>query len=153
MIVPLTKSSATTKTAFRGERRHPMVIDTSALVAILEHEPERRAFLDAIEAADARRMSIANYVEVSMVAERRRGPTGLSTLDEFISSAGIELIGVDVEQGRAARVAFSRFGKGRQRAGLNYGDCFAYALAKVLAEPLLCKGDDFARTDLALAVE
>jgi len=130
-----------------------MVIDTSALVAILEHEPERRAFLNAIEAADSRRMSIANYVEVSMVAERRRGAAGLSALDEFILSAGIELMNVDIEQGRAARAAFSLFGKGRHRAGLNYGDCFAYALAKMLGDPLLCKGDDFAHTDLALVVE
>lgn len=72
-------------------------------------------------------------------------------LDDFISRAGIELISVDVEQGRAAREAFSRFGKGRHPAGLNFGDCFAYALAKVLGEPLLCKGVDFGRTDVRLA--
>jgi ribonuclease VapC len=128
-----------------------MVIDASAVVAILEHEPERRPFLEMIEAADSRRMSIASFVEVSIVAERRRGPGGLTALDEFIASAGIELMSVDVEEGQLARIAFSRFGKGRHRAGLNFGDCFAYALAKVLGEPLLCKGDDFAHTDVALA--
>src|SRR5580658_1245436 len=138
----------------RDRRRlFPMVIDTSALIAILEHDPERRAFLDAIEAAESRRMSVANFVEVSIVAEGRRGAAGLAALDQFLSSGGIELMPVDVEQSRAARAAFSRFGKGRNRAGLNYGDCFAYALAKVLGEPLLCKGSDFARTDIMLAVE
>lgn len=127
-----------------------MVIDTSAVVAILEHEPERASFLQALEAADSRRMSIASFVEVSIIADRRRGPAGVSALDDFISMAAIELISIDVEQGRFARAAYTRFGKGRHRAGLNYGDCFAYALAKALGEPLLCKGDDFARTDVAL---
>ena len=78
-----------------------MIIDTSALVAILEHEPERRAFVEAIEASDSRRMSVANFVEVSRVAEKWRGPAGVGTLDDFISSAGIELMDVDVEQGRS----------------------------------------------------
>ncbi|HUJ32234.1 MAG TPA: type II toxin-antitoxin system VapC family toxin [Candidatus Acidoferrum sp.] len=127
-----------------------MVIDTSALLAILEHEPERRVFLEAIEAADSRRMSVASFLEVSIVAERRRGALGLAAVDHFISSAGIELVAVDVEQGRAARAAFSRFGKGRHRAALNCGDCFSYVLASVLGEPLLCKGDDFVHTDIAL---
>ena len=127
-----------------------MVIDTSAVVAILEHEPERTAFLQAIETADSRRMSIASFVEVSIIADRRRGPAGVSALDDFISLAAIELMSLDLEQGRLARAAYSRFGKGRYRAGLNYGDCFAYALARALGEPLLCKGDDFARTDVVL---
>jgi ribonuclease VapC len=70
--------------------------------------------------------------------------------DAFISSAEIDLVAVDLTQGQVARTAFSRFGKGRHRAGLNYGDCFAYALAKALGEPLLCRGDDFVHTDLAL---
>lgn len=129
-----------------------MVIDTSALIAILEHEPERQTFLESIEVADTRRMSVVNFVEASMVAESRRGPAGVAELDRFLRSAEIELKSVDVEQGHAARIAFSRFGKGRHRAGLNYGDCFAYALAKVLGEPLLCKGVDFAQTDAVLAV-
>lgn len=127
-----------------------MVIDSSALVAILEHEPEEDAFLELIEAADTRRMSVANFVEASILADGRRGSGGVAVLDQFILSAGIELMSVDLAQARAARTAFSRFGKGRHRAGLNYGDCFAYALAKVFGEPLLCKGNDFALTDAFL---
>ena len=126
-----------------------MVIDTSALLAILQDEPERRSFNEAIEAADARLMSVANFVEVSIVLEMRYGAEGVRDLDLFVERAGIQLISVDVEQARAARRAFSRFGKGRHTAGLNYGDCFAYALAIVLGEPLLYKGSDFAQTDVA----
>ena len=129
-----------------------MVVDTSALVAILDGEPERRTFIEAIEAADSRHMSVATFVEISVVIEARYGAEGVRDLDRFMSRAGIELVAVDAEQGQIARGAFSRFGKGRHRAALNYGDCFAYALAAVLGEPLLCKGHDFARTDIALVV-
>ena len=125
-----------------------MVIDASALLAILQDEPERRSFNEAIEAADARLMSVANFVEVSIVLEMRYGAEGVRDLDLFVERAGIQLVGVDVEQARAARRAFSRFGKGRHAAGLNCGDCFAYALAMVLGEPLLYKGSDFAQTDV-----
>jgi ribonuclease VapC len=128
-----------------------MVIDTSAVIAILEHEPEGPAFLGLVESADSRCMSVASLVEASIIAERSRGPSGVELLDEFIASARIDLIGVDLDQAHAARKAFSRFGKGRHPAGLNFGDCFAYALAKMVGEPLLCKGADFARTDLTLA--
>ena len=126
-----------------------MVIDTSALLAILQDEPERRSFNEAIEAAESRVMSVANYVEVSIVVESRHGAEGLRELDRFVDRAGIELVGVDVGQGKIARDAFSRFGKGRHPAALNFGDCFAYALARILAQPLLFKGDDFVKTDLA----
>lgn len=129
-----------------------MVIDASALVAILTAEPEKRTFLEAIEGADILRLSVATFVEVSIIIEARLAAAGVRDLDRFVSLAGIELVPVDVEQGEVARAAYSRFGKGRHRAALNYGDCFAYALAKVLGEPLLCKGTDFAQTDLALAV-
>ena len=129
-----------------------MVIDTSALLAILHDEPERRAFNEAIEAADSRAMSVATFVEVSIVIESRYGAEGLRELDLFIERAGIELVSVDVEQGQVPRGAFSRFGKGRHPAGLNFGDCFAYALARVLGEPLLYKGDDFPKTDVAAFV-
>lgn len=125
-----------------------MVIDTSALMAILQDEPERRALNEAIEAADSRAMSVATFVEVSIVIESRYGTDGLRDLDLFLDRAGIELVSVDVEQGKVARDAFSRFGKGRHPAGLNLGDCFAYALARVLGEPLLYRGDDFSRTDV-----
>jgi ribonuclease VapC len=125
-----------------------MVIDTSALLAILLDEPERRTFNEALEAAESRIMSAATFVEVSMVIESRFGAEGIRDLDLFIERAGIELSPVDSEQAHAARRAFSRFGKGRHQAGLNYGDCFSYALATVLGEPLLYKGDDFGKTDV-----
>lgn len=127
-----------------------MVIDTSAILAILQREPERRRFLEAIEAADSARMSVASFVESSIVIESRYGAEGLHDLDRFISRANIELISVDGEQGQLARSAFSRFGKGRHRAGLNYGDCFSYAASISQAEPLLSKGDDFIHTDVPI---
>ncbi len=126
-----------------------MVIDTSALVAILQGEPERRRFIEAIEASDARLISAATFVEISIVIDVRYGTEGLRDLDHFIGRAGIELVPVDAEHSAAARVAFSRFGKGRHRAGLNFGDCFSYALALVIGQPLLFKGDDFVHTDVA----
>ena len=126
-----------------------MVLDTSALLAVLQDEAERRPFNEAIEAADAVALSVASFVETSIVIEARHGAEGLRALDRFIERAGIALAGVDIEQGRIARDAFSRFGKGRHPAGLNFGDCFAYALARALGEPLLFKGEDFARTDVA----
>ena len=125
-----------------------MVIDTSALLAILLDEEERRAYNEAIEAAASRMISVATSVEVSIVIESRFGAEGLRDLDLFIDRAGIEIAEVDLEQGQLARRAFSRFGKGRHRAGLNYGDCFAYALAVARGESLLYKGEDFAQTDV-----
>lgn len=125
-----------------------MVIDTSALLAILLDEPERRSYNESIEAADSRVMSVATFVEVSIVLEARYGAEGLRALDRFIERAAIDLISVDLEQARAARDASSRFGKGRHAAALNFGDCFAYALARVLGEPLLFKGSDFSQTDV-----
>jgi len=129
-----------------------MVIDSSALAAVLLGEPERRPFIEAIEAAGARRLSIANWLEISIVIEARHGAEGARDLQRFIEYAGLEIVPVDLEQGRLARDAWLRFGKGRHRAGLNYGDCFAYALAKQNAEALLFKGDDFSGTDIASAV-
>jgi ribonuclease VapC len=127
-----------------------MVIDTSAILAILQGERERRIFLEAIEAADSTRISVASFVETSIVIESRYGAEGLRDLDRFISRANVELIPVDAEQGQLARSAFSRFGKGRHRAGLNFGDCFSYAAAVSLGEPLLSKGDDFSQTDVPI---
>jgi ribonuclease VapC len=124
-----------------------MIIDTSALLAILQDEPERRMFNEAMEMADSRRVSAATFVEASIVIESRFGAEGLRALDRFLERGDIEVMPVDVEQARYAREAFMRFGKGRHPAGLNFGDCFSYALAKVLSEPLLFKGDDFALTD------
>ncbi len=128
-----------------------MVIDTSAILAILQNEPERRRFNEAIEGSDSRLMSVATWVEASIVMEARADADGLSDLDLFVGRAGIRLVPLDLEQATAARRAFTRFGKGRHRAGLNYGDCFSYALAIVLGEPLLFKGDDFGHTDVTLS--
>jgi ribonuclease VapC len=125
-----------------------MILDTSALLAIMLDEPERRPFNEAIEATESRAMSVANFVEVSIVIESRFGAEGLRDLDTFIDRASVELAIVDVEQANVARRAFSRFGKGRHPAGLNFGDCFAYALAMVRGQPLLYKGTFFARTDV-----
>ena len=129
-----------------------MVLDSSALAAILLAEPERRPFIEAIETADARLLSVANWLEISIVIEARYGAEGTRDLQRFIEYAGIEIIPVDLEQGRLARDAWVRFGKGRHRADLNYGDCFAYALAKQRGRVLLFKGEDFSHTDVAAAV-
>jgi len=127
-----------------------MVVDTSALMAILQDEPERRAFNEAIEAAESCAMSTASFLETSMIVESRYGPDGTRDLDLFISKARITLASVDADQAYVARDAFRRYGKGRHPAGLNFGDCFAYALAKMLGEPLLFKGNDFVLTDIAV---
>lgn len=129
-----------------------MVIDTSAIIAILTDEPERRIFNEAIESTDSCMMSAASFVEASIVIESSRGYDGLRDFDLFLASAGIEVVPVDVEQARAAREAFRRFGKGRHPAALNFGDCFSYALAKATSLPLLFKGNDFSGTDVQRAV-
>ncbi len=129
-----------------------MVIDTSAILAILRDEPERRAFNEAIEAAESRLMSAASFVEASMVIETRRGYEGLRDFDLFMAKAGIEIAPVDADQAHIARQAFRDFGKGRHPAGLNFGDCFSYALARATGLPLLFKGNDFARTDIEPAL-
>jgi len=129
-----------------------MVIDSSALAAILLAEPESRPFIEAIETADARLLSVANWLEISIVIEARYGAEGTRDLQRFIEYASIEIIPVDLEQGRLARDGWVRFGKGRHRADLNYGDCFAYALAKQRGRALLFKGNDFSHTDIASAV-
>jgi ribonuclease VapC len=128
-----------------------MVIDTSAVLAILQNEPERRAINEAVEAADTRAMSVTALVECSIILESRYGPDAVRDLDLYIAKAQVALIPVDAEQAHLARDAFRKYGKGRHRAGLNFGDCFSYALARSLAEPLLFKGDDFAQTDLVAA--
>jgi ribonuclease VapC len=125
-----------------------IVIDTSAMIAILRDEPERRAFTEAIEQAEQCLMSAVSFVESSMIMEARNGYAGLQYFDLFILKAGIAIETVDAEQAKAARKAFSKFGKGRHKASLNFGDCFSYALAKITGAPLLCKGNDFNRTDI-----
>src|SRR5579859_6580703 len=125
-----------------------MVIDISAVIAILLNEAERDHFIRLIEASPARLMSAANLLEASMVIESRKGEGGRADLDLLLTDAGIEIIAVTKEQVQAAREAFRRFGKGRHAAKLNFGDCFSYALAKTTGEPLLFKGQEFSQTDL-----
>lgn len=128
-----------------------MVIDTSAVIAILNDEPERRSFNAAIEQAETCLISAASFVEVSMVLEARKGYEGVRDFDLFVSRAGIRLAEVDAEQAEIARAAFRQFGKGRHPANLNFGDCFSYALAKATGLPLLFKGNDFGQTDIEKA--
>lgn len=129
-----------------------MVIDSSALAAILFGEPERRIFIEAVESAPERILSVANWVEISIALEARHGAEGERSLRQFIDAAAIKILPVDAEQGRFARDAWARFGKGRHRAGLNYGDCFAYALARQTGQRLLFKGNDFIHTDIGSAI-
>ena len=129
-----------------------MVLDTSAVVAILTGEPEQGTFIDAIEAAETRLISAATFVEVSIVMEARHGAEGVRHVDEFIDRAGIEIVDVDQGQAREARRAWSRFGKGHHPARLNLGDCFGYALAVTAGQELLFKGDDFRQTDVPVAI-
>ncbi len=129
-----------------------MVIDTSAFVAILFDEPERRQFIEAIEAGPTRLVSAATLVESGIVVEARAGEVAGRELDLFVLRAGIDVVDVDLEQTELARAAWRRFGKGRHPASLNYGDCFAYALAIRSAEPLLFKGSGFALTDITASV-
>lgn len=123
-----------------------MIIDTSAIIAILADEPEGEVFLEAITNASRVSISAATYVEISLVLERF--PEHAEALDEFLSALGIDIQPVTTTQARIARDAFHAYGKGRHPAGLNYGDCFGYALAKASGEPLLFKGDDFTKTDV-----
>lgn len=128
-----------------------MIVDTSALVAVLYGEPEARDLIERIRAADVCRISVANHVELSMVVESQLGPNGTRQADAFLRRAGVVVEPVTIEQGDLARQAFLDFGKGRHKAGLNFGDCFAYALARATGEALLFKGDDFALTDIRRA--
>ena len=128
-----------------------MILDTSALVAILYGEPQARDFVERIRAADVCRISVANHVELSMVVESQLGPNGMRQADAFLRRASVVIEPVTIEQGDLARQAFLDFGKGRHKAGLNFGDCFAYALARATGEALLFKGDDFALTDIRRA--
>ena len=129
-----------------------MVIDTSALVAMLSGEPEAERFETAVDSDQVRLMSTASYLETAIVIETRFGEPGGRELDLWLHRAAVDLVGVDSDQADTARIAYRMYGKGRHRAALNYGDCFSYALAKVSGQPLLFKGDDFARTDIGLVL-
>ncbi len=129
-----------------------MVVDTSALIAIVYAEPDHRRLEQAIEQAGTRLISVASALEASLVMARRAGPAGaqraLTVLDGVIASLGLAIEPVSVTHLGLARDAYLRYGKGMNVAGLNYADCFSYALAKDSGEPLLFKGDDFTHTDI-----
>ncbi len=129
-----------------------MVLDTSALIAMLSDEPEAERFETAVAADSIRLMSMASYVETAIEIETRFGELGGRELDLWLHRAAVDLVVVDADQADAARVAYRTYGKGRHRAGLNYGDCFSYALAKVSGQPVLFKGDDFAHTDIGVVL-
>lgn len=128
-----------------------MVIDTSAFVAIFLGEPERNSFLDLLLKAETRVVSSANAFETGILLEARRGEAAGREFDLFLVRANIEVVSVDAEQVEIARSAWRKYGKGRHAAGLNFGDCFAYSLAKFSGQKLLAKGNDFRSTDVELA--
>jgi ribonuclease VapC len=129
-----------------------MVIDTSAIIAILRLEPESDAFLKVIARSETSVMSSVSALEAAMVLARGQDPAATwSVLDEFLRVSEIEVVPFDQEQSQLAREAFARFGKGRHKAELNLGDCAAYALAMTRQMPLLFKGNDFIFTDVAIA--
>jgi ribonuclease VapC len=128
-----------------------MILDTSALVAVLFGEPEADSYTQLIHRADRCLISAGSFLELSIVIERQTGPDVMRQCDMFFRRAGIIVEPFTVEQAHIARQAFHDFGKGRHPAGLNFGDCFAYALTKISGEPLLFKGDDFKKTDIVSA--
>ena len=128
-----------------------MILDTSALVAILAGEPDAEPYILAISRAPRCRMSAGNFIELSIVIESQFPVAVLQQCDALFRRVGIVIEPVTVEHAHLARQAFHDFGKGRHPAGLNFGDCFAYALAKHTGEPLLFKGNDFGKTDVAAA--
>jgi ribonuclease VapC len=131
-----------------------MIVDASAIIAILRDEPEARSFANAIAAAKARRISAVNYVEAAVVIDGSRNPIASRRFDDLFRVAELVVEPVTETQARIAREAYRDFGKGSgHSAGLNFGDCFAYALAKEASEPILFKGDDFNRTDLIPALK
>jgi ribonuclease VapC len=128
-----------------------MILDPSAIIAILRNESDADELAEVIESAHVRRISAATYVEAAIVTDSNRDPVLSNSLDSFLQRSLVHIEPVTVEQARIAREAYRDFGKGRHRAGLNLGDCFSYALAKDKGEPLLFKGDDFKLTDVEVA--
>lgn len=127
-----------------------MVIDSSAVIAIILDEPEAEQFIAQLSNADTRLISAASVLETSIVLESRNGEAGGRELDLFLNRAQIDIVSVDREQVEAARAAWRKYGKSRHRATLNFGDCLVYALAKVTGEPILAKGNDFRLTDIEM---
>ena len=129
-----------------------MVVDASALTAIFFMEPDAPTYLQALQAAPYLCMSAANFLEIAIVIDNAETPEQMLDLDLFLAEAGVEIVPVTARQARLAREAYRRFGNGNHPATLNFGDCFAYALAKERDLPLLFKGNDFTRTDLRSAL-
>lgn len=129
-----------------------MVLDTSALVAVLFGEPERDRFIALLADASDPLISAATLLEASIVMQARTGADGVADLDELPAAAAVRCVAFDDAQGYLARDAFARYGKGRSPAGLNLGDCFSYALARATDRPLLFKGGDFSHTDVKPAL-
>lgn len=129
-----------------------MVLDTSAIVALLANEADAEVYEAALAAAEAPAISAATVLEASLVLEHRHGPPGTAKLDQLLAEQGVQVVPFDVDQLALARAAYRRFGKGRHPAALDFGDCFAYALARQLGVPLLFKGDDFRQTDVESAL-
>ena len=130
------------------------VVDSSAIVAVLRQETDAETYLDAIDAAEALWMSAANHLEAAIVIDSARDPVASRRFDQSIAEAGIRVEPVTPSQARIARDAYRDYGKGSgHKASLNFGDCFAYALAKETGEPLLFKGDDFSSTDIVSALD
>ena len=125
-----------------------MIVDASVVIAILRGEPDAPAMAMALQRAPVCRLSAATYVEAAIVTDSNRNPVLSRRFDDLLREVAMTIEPVTVEQAKIAREAYRDFGKGRHRAGLNFGDCFAYALAKVTGEPLLFKGDDFCHTDV-----
>jgi ribonuclease VapC len=130
-----------------------MIVDTSSIIAVLKEESDGHRFLHALTiTTEPKRMSAANYLEAGIVVDANRNPLLSRRLDDLLVQTEIEVEPVTREQAEIARAAYRDFGKGSAHpAGLNFGDCFAYALAKSMREPLLFKGDDFSHTDVAVA--
>ncbi len=129
-----------------------MVVDSSALLAILFQESDAQIHARALAASGDTRMSAGSYLEAAIVADNSLDATNGRKLNELVTLFSIELTAVTESQSEIARQAYQEFGKGNHPAGLNFGDCFAYALAKELREPLLFKGDDFSKTDIVPAL-
>lgn len=125
-----------------------MILDSSAVIAVLRAEPEGRQFAMAIKSAGTRRISAVSFVESAVVIDSSRDAVASRRFDDFFRVTGISVEPVTPRQAEIARFAYRDFGKGQHKAGLNFGDCFAYALAKDLDEPLLFKGSDFSQTDV-----
>jgi ribonuclease VapC len=129
-----------------------MIVDSSAIIAILLSEDDAPDYASALERADVRRMSAATFVEAAIVGDSYAGGSGSRMFDALVRRMGIVIAPVTEEQAHIARQAYADYGKGRHKAGLNFGDCFSYALAKVTGEPLLYKGRDFRHTDVTSAL-